>query len=289
MSQQVEVIRSGDKIESLNDLWSSPNPEAMGPNWRMTERIQMGLASQNPEKMAKVDSILQQRGGKLIDSSPAPEEVIKELLRKLWRERKDRMISVDGFRVVNIAGFKSLHAFDEDSPVTHCLGLDTDVIALGANPDEPSEPVGRPGNLAELIPMLGLISGRTLSIKTAAALADVRARGILAIEEVRILLKLRKFEIEEYLDTIGTGLVGMIPGAIDFSDPKSTGFLDSDFTLRVTRMNAFSENDTKKMVWVDPKVAAVVLGDYFKGFPTHLINWVIYNGLKAKYFHPFPF
>lgn len=201
----------------LIDLWSSPRPEALRADWKIPDGIMMGLASQSQEKIDKVGGILQQHGGQLIASSPAPEE-----------------------------------------------------------------------GIADLIQMLGTISGRTLNIKTAVAFADLRARKILAIEQVCIILKLRPFGIEEYLDTIGAALVGHIPGAIDFADQKATGFLDSGFTLRVGRMIACSENDSKKLVWVDPKVASVVLGDYFRGSPSPLINWVIYNGLRTKYYPSFP-
>lgn len=289
MSCQVEVIESSGNIELLNDLWSSPNSEALGLNWRISDKVWVGLASQNKEKIDKVEGILRQHGSQLNETVESSETVIKTLLIQLWRNRRNSGVLEDGFRVANIACLKSLSKFGNQSVITHCLGLDTDVIALGANFNEPAEPIGRPESLAGLMQMLGVISGRTLEVRTAAALADVKAGRILAVDEVRILLKLRKFGAEEYLDTIGTGLVGQIPGAVDFSDQKSTNFLDPDFILRVSRMNAFPEKDTKKLAWVEPKAAAIVLNDYFKGCPAHLINSVIFNGLRAKYYQPFPF
>ena len=283
MSRTIEVIQSVDDIEPLTDLWSSPSPEALGPDWKIPEEVKMGLASQNPQKIERVSSFLEQHGSGLTIFVSVPEEALKEILR-----RRGDDIGIKDSRVANLAALKSLFAYHGESAATHFFALDTDVMVLGDFQNGPGEPVGRSGNKIELIQMLKLISGKTLVIKTAAALADVKENRILAVEEARILLKLRKFRIEEYLETIGTGLIGKIPGAIDFADPNVSVFLDQDFTVQVSRMIAHSEQDTRKLVMVDPKAVSAVLGDYFRGYPAHLINWVIYNGLKAKFFQNFP-
>ena len=288
MIRRVELIESTKDISLLTGLWLSPSPDALKSDWKIPNIVKIGLASQNPAKINKVSSILRQHGSQMAISSPPPEDAIKVMLRQLWEKRESDLISADSFRVANIAGCKSLLTFSDDQSVTHSLGLDTDVVALGENIDELNEPIGQPKNTAELLDILRLISGRTLAIKTAAAFADVQLRAILAIEEVRILLKLKQFEIGEYLDTIGFEAIGRFPGAIDFSTEVGAGFLDPNFMLRVSRIVAFSEPDTKKLVWVDPKATSSVLGDYFNGCPEHLVNWVLYNGLLTNNFIPFP-
>ena len=134
--------------------------------------------------------------------------------------------------------------------------------------------------------MIKMISGRTLNIKTAVSMADVKAKKVMAIDEVSILVKLREFSLDEALNILGEG-INPVPAAIDFANPKSVDLMNLDADVIVSRMTAIP-GDSTQVVLVKPKIASAVLEDYFRGYPAHLINWTIYNGLKAEYYSPFP-
>ena len=270
-------------LSRVDRMWQIPTTSRAPNTWHIPKGTIIGLSSRNDEKIQTARKAIENDyHGKIVKPAVGiPERGIKEMLRIRWEIDNDmRGIRLfDARRVVKIAALKAF-TFFKDETVTYGLGLDTDVFIMG--PDEEG-PLGMPKNREELYEMLEKISGKNIKIVSAGALVDFKKKRVVAIEALNIMLKLRDFKPEEFIEVFSDSTVGEIAGAIDYSDFCSTPFLDANSPVIINRIDQSNQEDDRfdqpeREVWLTPSEAPPILRECVKGSP-QLIKWLIYNGL----------